>query len=148
MLSYKEAGISWSKEEQVANDLLYYSDNETIRVLIIATICRLPDEVAEFALDRCNFVSIGEEGTGYGIVLPGRIGVHPGERRSKNIWIIVLAENLPDEDSHSIIAHEIAHAWLGHDRVGEIPEDCETQASDLVRQWGFTGRGANLKPVE
>lgn len=60
-----------------------------------------------------------------------------------NRWIIVLTEELPTNDAHGIIAHEIAHAWLRHDRFADHPEDCETKAANLTREWGFTGKGAD-----
>ena len=79
-----------------------------------------------------------------GLTLPGRIGIL-GSRRSRNRWIIVLddAEH-SSKDFDATIAHEIAHAWLGHDRIGEIPEDCEPQAAALAREWGFLGRASDL----
>jgi hypothetical protein len=64
------------------------------------------------------------------------------------MWVILLDENIPEEDRESAIAHEVAHARLGHDRLGEMPDDCETQAANLVKEWGFTGKGADAEYCE
>ena len=64
------------------------------------------------------------------------------------MWLILLDERSVDEDEESeilgTIAHEIAHAWLKHDRMSpDIPEDCETKAANLAKEWGFQGRGTD-----
>ena len=120
----------------------YYGEYEAVERTIVETICRLPDPIARFALDRCRFLSVGA--SVYGMTLPGRAGVASWpEQRSRNIWLIVLADPLPDDSSHSIVAHEIAHAWLKHDRLGFPPEDCEIQAAETAKIWGFIGKGAD-----
>jgi hypothetical protein len=62
-------------------------------------------------------------------------------------WIILLDERITDEGEEvtmGIIAHEIAHAWLKHDRHHyATPPECEIEAADLAKAWGFTGRGAD-----
>jgi hypothetical protein len=99
--------------------------------------------VGRFALDRCAFTSVGQ--TILGMALPGRIGVHVAERRSKNVWIIVSLDQEPGEELQTTVAHEIAHAWLGHDRCGDMPTDCEEQAARLAKSWGFGGEGADAE---
>ena len=43
-----------------------------------------------------------------------------------------------DGDMESQLAHEIAHARLGHDRLSpDIDHSCEKQADDLSVTWGF-----------
>ena len=98
-------------------------------------------DAKRFALDRCTFTSVGHDIVG--MTLPGRIGVHSAERRSRNVWIIVVLDQELGEEFQTTIAHEIAHAWLGHDRCGELPDDCEEQAAKLAKSWGFTGHGAD-----
>lgn len=111
-----------------------------MRMHIVATIMRLPRDVMQFALDRCCFISLGRGVQG--ITLPGRIGTDEAGR-DENTWIIVLSDDLAFHEAESTVAHEIAHAFLGHDRLDDMPEDCEVQASTLAQSWGFTGRGAD-----
>ena len=126
---------------QIYEEVAYYGENPLMQGLIAATIARLPRDVSVFALDRCRFVSVGVGASG--ITLPGRIGVHGVEHRSRNCWIIVLDDRVAHDQIQSMIGHEIAHAWLGHDRLGETPEDCERQAALLTGKWGFVGDGAD-----
>ena len=60
------------------------------------------------------------------------------------MWLILLEENLTEKDARSIIAHEIAHAWLGHNRLAaDTDASVEIEAVRQVKQWGFTGLGAD-----
>jgi hypothetical protein len=106
--------------------------------LIVKVVARLPKRVAEYAINRCLFL----QGIPYGITLPGYIvtGRHGGKSR----WVILFSYEFPEKDAESIIAHEIAHAWLKHDRYAvDIGVECEIDASNLAKQWGFSGLGAN-----
>lgn len=138
--------------ELINDRLAYFGDHAPLQQTIVETIARLPDEVAEFALERCRFISVGE--SLFGVVLPGRIGVdhyrgrpagHYSEALPADNWIIVLADPLPDEGAHSIVAHEIAHAWRGDDRLGNPPDDCEEATARLTAEWGFSGLGADAE---
>lgn len=83
----------------------------------------------------------------WGITLPGRLGVHAVDHKTRNMWLVVLqkGENLSDEDADSIIAHEIAHAWLRHDRYRmDIGIEGEAQAANQTRDWGFSGIGTDV----
>lgn len=41
-----------------------------------------------------------------------------GKRKSsRNRWIIVLSERIPKSEVVTAVAHEIAHARLGHDKL-------------------------------
>jgi len=152
----------WSAEG-INDRLMYLGEDLDLRTIIIDTLQRLPRDVARFALEHCRFVSVGR--ATLGITLPGRVGtsshhrqtswrvipaylhrllgISDREETSEHIWIIVLDERMAFDDVQSVIAHEIAHAWLGHDRLGNPPEDCEVQTARLVQQWGFTGIGAD-----
>lgn len=88
-------------------------------------ISRLPDEVREFAYDRCRFASVGASMIGQ--TLP------PGTR-----WLILVRDEETDE---SVIAHEIAHAWRGHEGPNTDSQEQEVRA--LVRSWGFSGLGTD-----
>ena len=102
-------------------------------------IHRLPTDVREFVFEKCYFETMdGMCGTVF---------------RSSSLayeWVILLGEppdgDMFSEDSIGIVAHEIAHAFLGHDSLAgmagkEVPPDHETQACALAAQWGFTGKG-------
>jgi hypothetical protein len=125
----------------LADDVKYYGDDSELLLWIQLTLTKLPIDVARFVIDRCSFVSTGR--VNLGLILPGRIGVHFLERRSRNTWVIILSENLPASEEESVIAHEIAHAWLGHDRLAEMSDDVEIEAANLTKLWGFVGRGAD-----
>ena len=130
---------------QIASDLAYYGEDEELRVHIALVLSRLPDRIVRFALDRCVFLSVGR--TTSGMVLPGRITVHHHERRSRNRWLVLLDENMPNDDS--IIAHEIAHAWLRHDRLSADDQQLwERDAAETAKSWGFVGRGCDVEYCE
>jgi len=129
----------------ICDCLVYHGEDPGLRDRIVNVLSLLPDDVTDFALDRCAFLSVGKASAG--MVLPGRIGVHGHEKRSRNFWLVLLDENMPGDDS--VIAHEIAHAWLRHDRLAA--DDCETwerDAADLARSWGFVGRGTDVEFCE
>ena len=130
-----------SKPEWIHDNLLYWGADPDFSARIVSVMNRLPDQVTAFALERCGFVSVGR--ASLGITLPGKIGVHNG--RSRNVWIIVLDERMSPEDVDGVIAHEIAHAWRGDDRLGMMRKDCEVKTAQLVKEWGFTGTGADVK---
>lgn len=111
-------------------DLRYVGhDPETAR-LLLDVVERLPASVKAFALRRCAFLSLGQ----------GRTAGWQGTAR-----LIVLRDDLTPADAHAqvTVAHELAHAWLAHH--GQA--DGERQVAALVRQWGFTGEGADLVNV-
>ncbi len=124
------------------SNVFYGGENTEMQLWIQSTLTKLPEEVAVFAIDRCRFISIGWGVAG--LTFPGRIGVDDYES-PLNVWIIVLDDNISSEHVESVIAHEIAHAWLGHDRIGDIPDDCEVVAANLTKEWGFTGHGADAE---
>ena len=129
---YKE----WLRSmEDVAYHIAYYGESPNTHRLIVETVVRLSEEVATFVYDRCCFVSVGDGA--YGLILPGRVGVHPIEKRSRNMWIIVLEDNMSAQDAQSIIAHEIACAWLEHNRLGIC-------ATTIARFSMFAGQGMGL----
>jgi hypothetical protein len=124
------------------DDLMYLGEDARTEHVIAETLVRLPSVVREFALARCVFISIGWAASG--ITLPGSVGVDPASRRSRNVWLIVLEERAPRDLLASVVAHEVAHAWLHHDRLSdELPQDHEVRAAELAHRWGFSGRPAD-----
>ena len=109
--------------EYLHYEIAYYGDDPELGIAITETVTGLPKNIWEFVIETCAFLSVGE--TCNGMVVAGRIGVHPRERRSRNMWLVILAENMLSDDKYSIIAHEIAHAWLKHDGVSlTVTDDC------------------------
>ena len=132
-------------KEHIAYDLMYYGEDVELQSRIVKVLARLPDEVVAFVLDRCAFLSTGR--VTLGMVLPGRLGVHHIEKRSRNCWLILLDENISTDDS--IIVHEIAHAWLRHDKLSaDDQETWEKDAAILTKSWGFEGRGSDVDYCE
>ena len=111
-------------KEMIHDRLAYYGEDPDLDVHITRVISRLPSKVATFALDRCCFLSVGRATAG--MVLPGRIGVHAIEKHSRNVWIILLYVRISPDDLHSVIAHEIAHAWLAPS-IGRWQPDPDTR---------------------
>lgn len=135
-------GEAWMRSlEGIHYRIAYLGESEFTRAHIANAVSRLPGDVQDFACERCRFVSVGEGAMG--ITLPGSIGVNAHEKRSRNMWIIVLDDRIPVEELDGVVAHEIAHAWLGHNRCEEVTVDDEVAAATLTREWGFTGRGAD-----
>jgi hypothetical protein len=139
----KDPQDSESLQLNVEDQLDYYGENFEMRMDIVRTILKLPEPVRNFALDRCRFVSVGKGVAG--ITLPGRIGSHEVEKRTRNMWIIVLDDSESREQMECSIAHEIGHAWRADDRLGNPTVDCEVQTGLLVHEWGFRGRGADVE---
>jgi hypothetical protein len=134
-----------ARAKQIFSELSYYGDDDHLRARIAFVLARLPDDFVAFAIGRCSFLSVGRATTG--MVLPGRLGVRGTERRSRDCWLILLDEDMPDDNS--IIAHEIAHAWLRHDRLsGDDQQTWERDAAELAKSWGFVGRGTDVEFCE
>jgi len=132
-------------KKQNAHELEYYGEDLELQSRIIKVLARLPDKVITFVLDRCVFLSTGRVTSG--MVLPGRLGVHHIEKRSRDCWLILLDENMAEDNS--IIAHEIAHAWLRHDRISAYDTEAwEKDAANLTKSWGFEGRGSDIDYCE
>ncbi len=91
---------------------------------VLSAVLALPSDVARFASECVAFVGVGETARG--------LAVAPSRR-----WIIVLDEREPDA---ATVAHEIAHAWMGH-RGREVNH--ERQAAALARSWGAQGSAAD-----
>jgi hypothetical protein len=123
--------------EGIAYDLqTYHGDDPHTHRRIVETIAKLPDRVARFALNRCVYFSAGR--VNHGMVLPPRT-------LGRGRWVLVLTETTPERSAQSMIAHEIAHAWLKHDRYAANVDaaEIESGAAQLAREWGFSGRAAD-----
>jgi hypothetical protein len=72
-------------------------------------------------------------------------------RPRRIIWLLD-DEVQNEQEGFALIAHEIAHVWLGHRvfRRGEAPAEAmerahqeERAASQLAKDWGFSGSSAD-----
>lgn len=127
---------------EVHESLQYFGESADMQRLIARTVAKLPDDVMEFACSRCRFITVS-----FGATYPGEIGLDWVKRRSRNMWVIVLGEKLPTKDAESIVAHEIAHAWLHHSILDYRGSgfEVEKEAAKLTQEWGFSGKGASVK---
>jgi Zn-dependent peptidase ImmA (M78 family) len=58
------------------------------------------------------------------------------EELTQDVVLLNFDDADTDEEKTIIIAHEIAHAYLGHaDQVANA--DAEREADDLIETWGF-----------
>jgi hypothetical protein len=84
---------------------------------LLNTLIRLPEEVYQFTLKKISF--------------------HAGQSQTIQInkvrktYMIILKRT----DSESLIAHEIAHAYLSYTK--NQWEEHEEQADELRKKWGF-----------
>lgn len=107
--------------------------------VVVNTVHKLPDTVKEFVYEKCQFTS-PFDGGGCVYVKSENVTRHP--------WLIILAESLMASDE-SIVAHEIAHAFLDHKGgpgFGELEKTTkeETAACSLAKRWGFSGSGTKV----
>ena len=117
------------------------SPSTEIRILLDAACEQMPPKVRDFVLDNIYFAILSGEDHGqtipYELVKPGRIW---GKPDGSAWWIVLLYEGdlvgVPTEEAHSLIAHEVAHAFAG-------VEAEHFAVAELARSWGFTGRAAN-----
>jgi len=91
----------------------------SLHVRLLNTLSRLPEEVYRFTLQNIFFHA-------------GQSQTIQVDEISKPFMII-----LKRTDSESIIAHEIAHAYLYYINEKSRSQDLEAQAERLRRKWGF-----------
>ncbi len=91
----------------------------TLHKRLLNTLARLPEEVYQFTLQKISF--------------------HAGQSQTikvdgiKKPYMIILKRT----DSESLIAHEIAHAYLNFTKTKYASDDQETEADELRKKWGF-----------
>jgi hypothetical protein len=88
-------------------------------VRLVNTLARLPEGAYRFTLENISF--------------------HAGQSQALQVkeltkpCMIILKRT----DSESLIAHEIAHAYLGHTRTKSNTKNIEAEAEELRKNWGF-----------
>jgi hypothetical protein len=91
----------------------------TLHKRLLNTLARLPEEVYQFTIQNISFHA-GQSQT---------IQVDEINKR----YMIILKRT----DSESLIAHEIAHAYLNYNKTKNKSPDQETEAEELRKKWGF-----------
>ena len=86
---------------------------------LLNTLARLPEEVYRFTLENVSFHA-------------GQSQMLEVKELTKSCMII-----LKRTDSESLIAHEIAHAYLGHAKTKSRTKNIEAEAEELRMKWGF-----------
>ena len=113
-------------------------DQGELEYLITMTVHRLPRKVQKFVYSQCTFDSVGRSSNG---------AAFPPKWARR--WLIVLdstmLDRFEDEETMSVIAHEIAHAQFGHNMFDPTiytpVEQIENEAAKQVADWGFAGIG-------
>jgi hypothetical protein len=110
---------------------------DEMKALVCKTIARLPLDVQDFAIHNCTFIDFS--GKENGSTWPAPLFTHLDRRgrTMRNHWLIILNCTLikNEKAAQFTIAHEIAHARLGHQiAVGFLREE---EADALVESWGF-----------
>jgi len=91
----------------------------TLHKRLLNTLARLPEEAYQFTLQKISF--------------------HAGQSQTiqvkeiKKPYMIILKRT----DSESLIAHEIAHAYLNYTKTKNSGIDLEAEADELRKSWGF-----------
>jgi hypothetical protein len=91
----------------------------TLHKRLLNTLARLPEEVYQFTLQNISF--------------------HAGQSQTiqvkeiNKLYMIILKRT----DSESLIAHEIAHAYLNYTQTKNKSSDQEAEADTLRKKWGF-----------
>lgn len=98
---------------------------ETLRYNLINALCRLPEEIYVFTTENIYFNS-------------SHSSTVPLKEVSKPFMVI-----LNKSDSQSVIAHEIAHAYLNHHLSSGIGDKQEEKAEELRKKWGFRAKIPN-----
>ena len=134
-----------SLAERVHGELTYWGGSDDKQMALVRTLVRLPEDVRDLALDSVRFIGVGEE-TVRGLFVPVEVwpetlpDMEPEPQ--PEFYVLCVSEDLEGEDYMSVVAHEIAHIWLGHDAFGPADGPGEDEAYALTRDWGFSGKGA------
>jgi hypothetical protein len=113
----------------------YFGVDSPTYYAIVRALARMPEGARAFALDECLFLSVGRSARGL---------CRPTSMLGDAGWLVVIDERLAPTSIENTVAHEVAHAMLGHD-IGDTNishEDAEADVRELVREWGFRGFGA------
>ena len=116
----------------------YIGDNAEMRTAIRSTILKLPYEAQNVAFQSCVFDSNPPT--------VGGMTWHP--RRWSNAKnplaqraLILIMEMTPPAEWETVIAHEIAHVFLGHPhRDEQFDGQFEVETDELLTHWGIAAK--------
>jgi len=119
---------AWEELERIHYELwtLPGSISERVSGLIIKVLYKLPKRIRDRVLENVFFISIGGE---------GRYENFSATVTIEHLIILNIPLRYSDKTTESIIAHEIAHYYLGHTTSGGYAK--EKAADRLVQKWGF-----------
>jgi hypothetical protein len=120
-------------EQQLADHYFsvvqYVGTDDATRATIATTLAKLPADVATWAVEAIAFVSVGGEIMGHTLT-----PTEWGEIRH----VVALDESaMRTRNGTYVVAHEIAHARLGHRAFTPPEEGTEAAADRLAAEWGF-----------
>jgi hypothetical protein len=114
----------------ITYDLVYWGDDPETEAALVRVLAKIPEDVCALALRRCWFISVG-----------GATHAHfiPAEHAQAVVGraVIVMADG-QGRQLDSVIAHEVAHAMLGHGPATvKGYDEQEEEARRLAAEWGF-----------
>ena len=95
---------------------------ENLRNNLVKALDRLPEDVYDFTIKNIYFCCSDSS-------------MIPLKEVSKS-FIVILNKS----DSQSLIAHEIAHAYLNHHLRSVVGDNQEKDAEELRKKWGFKAK--------
>jgi hypothetical protein len=96
---------------RVTPGLVYHGGSSGTERLIGQTLKWVPEDLREFALDRCDFVSVGR--ASYALRLPARAARDRYRPRRRGVWLVRHIRVFPD------YAQEPSRACLVHPGLAE-----------------------------
>jgi hypothetical protein len=127
-------------------DEIEYEGTNSLKSIVVQALSRLPAEVYERVMrgERpIHFFGLGAHQ--WGVSFRWHVPIPPSDKPSEmQMEIIVLSGQLctmPPEDAMFIVAHELAHVYLGHTGIHALPpgdkspQETEERADDLAARW-------------
>jgi hypothetical protein len=133
--------------EEVHARAHYFGESILAERAVVRALARLPEDAREFALDHCRFISVGHA---LGFYLPAQVALDLATESTDGVWLVFLGDGEEPDDAESIVAHEVAHLWLGHPPTVDSREwlGNDRAVCDLARSWGFIGKGVDPSEAE
>jgi hypothetical protein len=128
--------MNWADFLETCTDLFWFDTEDRPKtVAAIQTLCqRVPSDVLQ-SLDILIFAPSQDLN---GRVFSAKVGAET------LVYLSPRIESLPQEEVDYVVAHEIAHAHLGHAHSLENA-NMEDEADALVVEWGFVVPDRRLK---
>lgn len=137
----------------VSTDIRSYP---AISKAIYGTLEKLPDDVFDFVTNRKHpvvFIPTLSNGIArFARSTQFRVEEAEPPAFGEGFYLITLSDELNEKDNETgiagVIAHEIAHYYLGHlQQDSRDPCDLEREANNTIRDWGFTEEFGQAKDL-